>query len=117
MGGHIVRAAAAAMSVSVATFASNLDAWNVGLEERRGEERLRTALRGHVTFTPERGPDAGTRRSLPCTVLNISEGGAKLAVEGGNAPDAFALHIEGEAPRRCRCLRRDVDGIGVRFEA
>ena len=104
-----------AMSVSVAGFASKLDAWNVGLEERRGNERVRTSLQGRIEVVPERGAGAGQSRSLPCTILNISEGGAKLAVAADSLPDTFTLHIEGEPPRRCRCIRLTEDGIGVRF--
>lgn len=104
-----------ATAASVAEFASRLDAWNVGLEERRGDERLRTSMAGHVAFVPERGPKAGQPQSLPCTVVNLSEGGAKLALEAAGLPDVFTLHIDGEPPRRCRCTRRAEDGIGVRF--
>lgn len=106
-----------AMSVSVAGFASKLDAWNVGLEERRGNERVRTSLQGRIELGPERGAGGGQARSLPCTILNISEGGAKLAVAADSLPDTFTLHVEGEPPRRCRCIRRAEDGIGVRFVA
>ena len=102
-----------AMSVRVAAFASSLDAWNVGLEERRGESRLRTALPAHVAFVPEGG--AREPRSLACTVLNISEGGAKLTLEAADLPDLLTLHIDGRPSRNCRVVRRAADGIGVRF--
>jgi methyl-accepting chemotaxis protein len=104
-----------ATAASVAEFASRLDAWNVGLEERRGEGRHRTALSGHVTFVPERGRRAGEPQSLPCTVLNLSDGGAKLAIEAADLPETFTLHIDGEPSRRCRVARRAADGIGVQF--
>ena len=104
-----------ATAASVAEFASRLDAWGVGLEERRGEERLRSSRSGHVAFVPERGRKAGEPQSRPCTVLNISEGGAKLALEAADLPDLFTLHIDGEPSRRCRLVRRAADGIGVQF--
>ncbi|BDL39775.1 methyl-accepting chemotaxis protein [Methylorubrum extorquens] len=104
-----------ATAASVAEFASRLDAWNVGLEERRGEERLRSSRSGHVAFVPERGRTAGTPQSRPCTVLNLSEGGAKLALEAADLPEVVTLHIDGEPSRRCRVIRRAADGIGVQF--
>lgn len=104
-----------ATATSVAEFATRLDAWNVGLEERRGEVRRRTSLPARIEFVPAHGPGAGQLRTLPCTVLNISTGGAKLAVEAADVPDAFTLHIEGEPSHSCRCVRRGGDGIGVQF--
>ncbi|QIJ75041.1 PAS domain-containing protein [Methylobacterium sp. NI91] len=104
-----------ATATSVAEFATRLDAWNVGLEERRGEVRRRTSLPARIEFVPAQGPGAGQPRTLPCTVLNISTGGAKLAVEAADVPDAFTLHIESEPSHSCRCVRRGGDGIGVQF--
>ena len=104
-----------ATAASVADFASRLDAWNVGLEERRSEERLRTSISGHVAFVAERGRRAGEPQSLPCTVLNISEGGAKLALEAADLPENLTLHIDGEPSRRCRVTRRAAGDIGVQF--
>ena len=104
-----------ATAASVAEFANSLDAWNVGLEERRGEERLRTAMSGSVAFVPQGGPRPGEPQRRPCTVLNLSEGGAKLAVEAAGLPEVFTLHVDGEPPRRCRLMRRTEDGIGVQF--
>jgi methyl-accepting chemotaxis protein len=64
---------------------------------------------------PERGRTAGTPQSRPCTVLNLSEGGAKLALEAADLPEVVTLHIDGEPSRRCRVIRRAADGIGVQF--
>ncbi len=104
-----------ATAESVADFASRLDAWNVGLEERRSDERLRTSISGHVAFVAERGRKAGEPQSLPCTVLNISEGGAKLALEAADLPENLTLHIDGEPSRHCRVMRRAVGDVGVQF--
>ncbi|GJE70597.1 hypothetical protein CHKEEEPN_2135 [Methylorubrum podarium] len=104
-----------ATATSVAEFASRLDAWNIGLEERRGGERRRTSLPARIEFLTEHGSHAGRVQTVPCTVLNISTGGAKLSVEAADVPDTFTLHIEGEPPRSCRCVRRGEDGIGVQF--
>ncbi|WP_407943000.1 PAS domain-containing protein [Methylorubrum podarium] len=104
-----------ATAMSVAEFASRLDAWNIGLEERRGGERRRTSLPARIEFATDHGAHAGRAQTLPCTVLNISTGGAKLSVEAADVPDTFTLHIEGEPPRPCRCVRRGADGIGVQF--
>jgi methyl-accepting chemotaxis protein len=101
-----------ATAATVAGFASSLDTWSVGLEERRGDDRVRTLAPATLTFVPERG---GSERSVACVLLNRSKTGAKLKVEGEGVPDTFTLHVAGEAPLPCRVVRRVGDELGVRF--
>src|SRR5215216_2792227 len=58
------------------------------------------------------------RRSRPCMVSNLSNGGAKLSgVEGATLPDEFALRISAsrESPRKCRVIWRTRHELGVEF--
>jgi hypothetical protein len=48
----------------------------------------------------------GTSLPIPCTVLDISDGGAKISVEsGGLVPDAFFLKI-GSSTHRAKVVWR-----------
>ena len=59
--------------------------------------------------------------SLPrdCVVIDISEGGARLHVEGLEAPDRFVLLISDKAggarPRNCKVIWRRGFELGVEF--
>jgi hypothetical protein len=57
---------------------------------------------------------------VECTILNMSAGGAMLAVAASQPiPDAFTLLItpSGSLSRRCMVAWREVNRIGVAFEA
>ncbi|GJD94657.1 PAS domain S-box protein [Methylobacterium iners] len=121
--GSIERQTAATVEVSanmriaadgVAGIARSLDEWVVGVEERRANDRVRVALRATIqrgTIATEAGGGA-----IPCMILNISPGGAKIGVEPAGIPDRFVLSIEGEPkPRTCEVRRRGKGELGVRF--
>ena len=56
-------------------------------------------------------------RPTPCTVLDLSEGGAKLKVSlGALIPACFELEIPSRRERyRCRLVWRTLDALGVEF--
>jgi len=92
--------------------AEQLTSWRI-LEHAR-EERRRIAR--HVVNIPARIDVGGTIRA--CTVVDISELGAKLAVEGALAlPDSFTLLLSpsGHPARRCRVAWRADENVGVEF--
>ena len=93
-------------TTSVTNIARCLDEWVVGIEERRSEDRERVSLPAVA-----RAPDG---RESRCTVVNVSDGGAKIgALE--RLPDRFDLVVPGEADRRCEVVRRGDGDCGVRF--
>ena len=52
----------------------------------------------------------------PCTLVDISRGGALLAVEHpASLPDEFLLELRAGLTRWCRVVRRDSDRVGVQF--
>ncbi|WP_232630125.1 methyl-accepting chemotaxis protein [Methylobacterium sp. Leaf118] len=97
---------------TVAGFARNLDSWSVGLEERRVEDRVRGLSPVRLAFTPA---GSSAPRTVDGLLLNRSPSGAKLSVEADGIPDAFTLHLEGEAPIACRVVRRTGQELGIRF--
>jgi methyl-accepting chemotaxis protein len=56
---------------------------------------------------------------MPCTVLDLSQGGAKLRVSfGALIPARFELAIPSRGERyRCRLVWRTLDALGVEFLA
>ena len=53
---------------------------------------------------------------IDCTVRNISDTGALIAVENAAvAPERFELEIDGNT-RRCIVVWRKLGSLGVRFE-
>ncbi|GJE76616.1 methyl-accepting chemotaxis protein [Methylorubrum suomiense] len=96
----------------VESFTSNLDAWSIDLEERRGDVRVRVLAHAHVSYTPPRG---GSERTVECEVLNRSKSGAKLRVVGGGLPERFTLQCTGEAPLACQRMWNTGDEFGVQF--
>jgi hypothetical protein len=78
--------------------------------ERRQTQRRRVLKGGIVAFNDHYS-------SLPCTVRDISDTGARLRIDGSmNAPDTFDLIIEIdglEAP--CEVVSRKGGEIAVRF--
>jgi hypothetical protein len=58
------------------------------------------------------------REPMGCTLLDISKGGAKLAVyDVGAIPDMFVLMLSlaGGVRRKCKVVRRSKGEIGVQF--
>jgi PilZ domain len=58
--------------------------------------------------------------TLACVVCNLSEGGAKLLIEGSDPlPSEFILFLRPNSPvgRRCQTMWRLGDKVGVRFIA
>lgn len=97
-------------SSGVEGIARSLDDWVVGLEERRSDRRDRVYLRASITTEP-----AGKSSTIPCVIVDRSQGGAKLSVTASNVPDGFVLTPQGGEPRRCAVVRRDGNELGVRF--
>jgi hypothetical protein len=92
--------------------AAQLTSWRI-LEQAR-EERRR--ILRHKVSIPARIDVGGTIRE--CTVVDISELGAKLAVDAAQAlPDSFLLLLtpSGHPARRCRVAWRSDEDVGVEF--
>ncbi len=79
------------------------------LMERRQSSRLPANSRGVLSFG---------NSQIPCTIIDISAGGAGLTIEGGlELPAEFSLLIDGEAQvRQCRLAWSDNGRLGVSFE-
>lgn len=91
----------------VASIGQTLDEWIVGMEERRGDDRRRVSKATVIHL--------GGGRSIPCTVRNLSSGGARLVVAAAVAvPDSFELELEGERIA-CELVRRVGGELGIRF--
>jgi hypothetical protein len=62
--------------------------------------------------------DAGGRTLRDCIVLDLSEGGARIAVENPQfLPDSFAVLLTPRGLRRCRLIWRSHAEIGVEFDS
>jgi methyl-accepting chemotaxis protein len=99
----------------VAGIARSLDEWVVGVEERRANDRVRVSLRATIQRGTIEGGGPGNA-AIPCMILNISPGGAKIGIDPTGIPDRFFLSIEGEtAIRTCEVRRRGKGDLGVQF--
>ena len=84
------------------------------IDDRRKNSDRRTSPRKKIlkvgrTYWPNKD-------SSECTVLNLSETGAQLELQGP-APKVFDLVVEGEFWRRsCTVVWRDKNRVGVRFQ-
>jgi len=78
--------------------------------EPRGVTRRRLLKGGVVSYN-------NRHSTIPCTVRDISDTGARLAVQGSvNAPDTFELFIELDGIRiGCRVVWRRASLVGVAF--
>ena len=78
--------------------------------ERRGAERRRVLKAGIIAFN-------GRHSTLPCTVRDLSETGARIAVTGTvSAPDTFELIIELDGiEASCEVVLRRPNEVRVRF--
>jgi hypothetical protein len=58
-------------------------------------------------------------RKEPCSVVNVSAGGAKVALDQPmTLPESFvlALTLNGKVARRCRMVWQSSSGLGVEFQ-
>jgi hypothetical protein len=80
--------------------------------ERRQSPRRRVLKGGVVAFNDR-------FVTLPCTVRDLSDGGARLRIEGSiNAPDTFELIIEIDGlEASCEVVSRRGNEVSVRFTA
>ncbi|MCH8237859.1 MAG: PilZ domain-containing protein [Proteobacteria bacterium] len=79
--------------------------------DQRRHERLPVRKNFKATIIGEDGVEQDVR------VLDISAGGAGLAVEGSFENDAFVnLHMDGYGKIPARVKREFLEGIGVEFE-
>ncbi len=82
----------------------------VSISEKRVTPRRRVLKAGIIAFN-------NRHSSLPCTVRDVSDTGARLIVTGAvNAPDTFELLIELDGlEARCEVVSRKADEVRVRF--
>jgi hypothetical protein len=77
--------------------------------ERRRFKRVRVDLPGRM-FVP------AENRETPCTVIDLSPGGAAIACEAGMPPDTqIVLYIDGFGRFEGAVVPRAAGGFGVRF--
>jgi len=80
-------------------------------QERRDEarRRRRALKRARINFK-------GRSATIDCTVLNLSDRGARLKVESPiGIPDPFDLVLDNASVRGCRVTWRKATQIGVEF--
>jgi hypothetical protein len=84
-----------------------------GANEDKRRAGRRRVLKGALIAYDDR------RRTLPCTVRDISDTGARLRLTGAiTAPDTFELLIDLDGfEADCQVVRRRADEIAVRFIA
>ncbi len=77
--------------------------------EKRRFHRRRVLKGAQISFR-------GLRAAIDCIIRDITEQGARLAVESPvGVPDQFELVQSGAAPRFCRVVWRKATQIGVEF--
>ena len=78
------------------------------MEERRESSRLRLLKSGKILLG---------KASVPCTVRNLSDGGARLQVQSTfGLPASFELALGDRPPRPCKVKWLDATTLRVRFE-
>ena len=78
------------------------------MEERRETSRLRLLNSGKILLG---------KASVPCTVRNLSDGGARLQVQSTfGLPSAFDLTYDDNPPRHCRVVWLDATTLRVEFQ-
>jgi hypothetical protein len=94
-------------SMSYPTFGKRKSASNTGMEQRQFDRR-RTSVVGRILI--------GTHKSVRCTIVEMSHGGALLMVASGQAiPASFKLEDASGRRRSVRVIRRDASLVGVKF--
>jgi len=80
--------------------------------DRRKSPRRAISRRAKIEF-------AGGLPSRDCLVTDISDGGVRIFVEGGNVPDRFVLWFsdgdDSERPRACSVVWRLGPEVGAQF--
>ncbi len=81
-------------------------------DDRRGASR-RSKVRAAITLFD------GPLSPIPCVLINLSTGGARLNVMSpSDLPDAFLLTVETEQLKlKCQVVWRKGDEVGVKFVA
>jgi hypothetical protein len=78
------------------------------MEERRESSRLRLLKSGKILLG---------KASVPCTVRNLSGGGARLQVQSTfGLPAAFELTFDDNPPRPCKVVWLDDTTLRVEFQ-
>jgi hypothetical protein len=78
------------------------------MEERRDSTRLRLLKSGKILLG---------KASVPCTVRNLSDGGARLQVQSTfGLPAAFELAYDDHPPRACKVIWLDSTTLRVQFQ-
>jgi len=75
--------------------------------ERRDSKRLRLLKSGRILLG---------KATVPCTVRNLSDGGARLQVQSTfGLPGTFELALDDRPPRTCKVIWLDATTLRVRF--
>jgi hypothetical protein len=78
------------------------------MDDRRETTRLRLLKSGKILLG---------KASVPCTVRNMSDGGARLQVQSTfGLPSAFELALPDEPPRPCKVVWLDATTLRVQFQ-
>jgi PilZ domain len=76
--------------------------------ERRKYER-------HVVNSPAKFRAATDAPAQDCVVMDMSDGGVRLLVDGSEIPDEFILDLDGNAGRPCQVVWRLDAEVGAEF--
>ncbi len=77
------------------------------MENRRESARLRMLKSGRILLG---------KATVPCTVRNISEGGACLQLQSTyGLPSAFDFALDDKPPRACKVIWLDATTVRVQF--
>jgi PilZ domain-containing protein len=78
------------------------------MEERRDSARLRMLKSGKILLG---------KAAVPCTVRNLSEGGACLQLQSTyGLPSAFDFALDDKPPRHCKVVWLDATTVRVEFQ-
>ena len=78
------------------------------MEDRRDSFRLRMLKSGKILLG---------KASVPCTVRNLSDSGARLQVQSTfGLPSAFDLAFDDSPPRACKVIWLDATTLRVQFQ-
>jgi hypothetical protein len=78
------------------------------MEDRRDSFRLRMLKSGKILLG---------KATVPCTVRNLSDGGARLQVQSTfGLPSAFELALDDNPPRACKVIWLDATTLRVQFQ-
>ncbi len=78
------------------------------MENRRATSRVRMLKSGKILLG---------KATVPCTVRNLSDGGACLQVQSTyGLPSAFDFAVDDKPPRACKVIWLDATTLRVRFQ-